>query len=94
MDRPIQVGDLVVVVRWNCCGVHSGAVRTVKSFELSSNAMCSKCFQQGPHTMYARLSPDGDAPVAWLKRIPPLDELEGKYTQENIDRMRKHREPA
>lgn len=75
-QRPIAVGDLVQIIAWPCCGWKLGIVRTVKEFEASNTARCGKCFRSGPSTMYARFSPDGDAPVAWLKRIPPLDELE------------------
>lgn len=80
-DRPIAVGDLVQVVRWPCCDFHVGAIRTVEGFVHFETAHCAICGASGPSSN-ANLSGDGRAPVAWLKRIPPLSELEGMRTEE------------
>ena len=91
MDRPIQVGDLVQVVRWypcNCCG---GQISRVVSLLLDSPCNgCSVCGSDIPLQFYALATLDGfgEAPIQWLKRIPPLSELEGAQTQEKL------REPA
>ena len=99
MSEPIKVGDLVAVVkpgRARCCDGGLGAIFTVTSIgkPLRSNGgtgwSCSFCGRSGNFT-----APDTDAvaeglegvtgiPVRRLKRIPPLSELEGERTQEDI----------
>lgn len=92
-ERPIAVGDLVQVVRG--CGCWNGSIFIVKTFIAYAPAVdCGKCaFSLSPAPTLAvsenwRLGKMLCAPLSWLKRIPPLSELEGVDTQENI------REPA
>ena len=89
-DRPIQVGDLVQVVRpTRCCGGTKtiGWTYLVMSFNSMDSYKCEAC---GAITR----SPVADRGYGWgctvdrLKRIPPLSELEGQRTQEDL------REPA
>ena len=82
-DRPIQVGDLVVVVKWPCCGKFLGHVFQVRTVWGNYNTgRCSLC-----GSFVGELWSVGDGrfaawPTAWLKRIPPLSELEGQRSEE------------
>ena len=93
-DRPIQVGDLVQIVFWPCCGVGLGAIFKVHGFMRASVTHVCICNAALPNSPFA--FEDGPnnkrwgAPISWLKRIPPLDELEGQRTEESL----KDREPA
>ena len=94
-NQPIAVGDLVQVVR-SCCEIAAaeelGLIRTV--LEISVNDAGAYLQRRGCRCLHgrlqkiARIEPTGWHPVAWLKRISPLSELEGVKTQEDI------REPA
>ena len=77
-DKPIAVGDLVMVVRWPCCGSALGRVGVVRGFDrVAIDGGCVKCtgrkdahfgatpaaaVQVGKNTLW---------PVAWLKRLDP-----------------------
>ena len=74
VNKLIQVGDLVIVVKWPCCGARLGAIRTVKSFRHVSGLKCCKCLAD--HVGYFAYLDDGECPVEWLKRIPPIEGLE------------------
>jgi len=107
-DRPIAVGDLVVVVRGHSCVLEliGGWVYRVESIErqIGGGWFCNRCGTRdiAPEAMYGatghrkpagvNLLKAGRGPAAiplqWLKRIPPLDELEGERTEE------KTKEPA
>lgn len=81
-DRPIQVGDMVQVVRWPCCGMRLGAIRTVEKFRQVSSLKCCGCWAE--HSgMFAYLD-NGECPAEWLKRLPPLSELESSKTDEPL----------
>ena len=93
MSEPIKVGDLVVVVHWPCCGFNLGKVATVAAIDHLNNTRCSGCGSRPLGIPNADMVPNGIgslacAPLAWLKRIPPLSELESERTQEDL------REPA
>lgn len=83
----IEVGDLVMLVRQHCTNKASGEIAKVTHFERCA-LRCSHCGT--PLGSDEVVFTDGRirAPRAWLKRIPPLSELEGERTQEDI------REPA
>ena len=90
-DKPISVGDLVVVVRWPCCAGALGTIFRVAAFVPQGvhSEHCYKCNTY--HGDIASVRPEvrgGVYPVAWLRRIPPMEELEGQHTQE------KAKEPA
>jgi hypothetical protein len=85
MDKPISVGDLVVVVR-ACCA--------------DTSLYLGKMFIAGPPSSEAKprcrhcLTPTGN-PIftdehwanfsSWrLKRIPPLSELEGQHSEDQL----------
>lgn len=91
-DRPISVGDLVQVVR-GCCNCWHGLVMTVSKFyDTGSNWKCTKC-KANQDFDYEPTAYDGSRaigvgrhfPLAWLKRIPPLDELEKSQTAHDLD---------
>ena len=84
MDRPIQVGDLVQVVRWPCCDKHLGKTTDVVGFYTieGGGAMCCGSMNYPVGAAGAILKGQFFAPISWLKRIPPLDELEGTKTDE------------
>ena len=88
--REIKTGDMVVIV-YQCCSVDSelGHVfRVTKVLETGTGcSYCGDTFEglcaeaadgSGPHAV----------PLHWLKRIPPLEELEGQNQKEDL------REPA
>ena len=88
-DRPIQIGDLVAVTKWHPCCCCLGHMGTVIGFGVIENNGCAECDTHGPEVNYkaARVSNShGVLRVRpeWLKRIPPLEELEGQRTQEDI----------
>ena len=91
MDRPLEVGDLVVVIRTCCVNTYKesgGAVGTVKEinnyFSFDGKWQCAYCHKIGDgQCITAFNAPYTAAPASWLRRIPPLSELESvKQTEE------------
>lgn len=92
MEKPIGVGDLVVLVRWRhtCKPEHTKTIFTVKAF--SEQAACYLCGT----VMNERIALTGDTvefegdrinigyPVTWLKRIDPLTDAERLETEFDI----------
>lgn len=97
MDKPISVGDLVVVVR-TCCpkrdelGAHF-RVASISAF-MGGEWGCKHCDAYGYDSKiiaeqhYGPKRDSKHAPLGWLKRIPPMEELEGEKRDEKL------REPA
>lgn len=85
-QQPIAVGDLVVVARASaCCGSTAWMGHTFKVTRIGrSPTSCHKC--DGRVGAPAALgSPTGKwAGLDRLKRIPPLEELEGQRTEEKL----------
>lgn len=81
MDKPISVGDLVMVVRWQHDCVNP-LIPLGKPFIVTvirpTTGRCSKC---GKKYMEPNFGAEGASekhalvPLSWLKRIPPPDEL-------------------
>ena len=73
----IKAGDLVVVLRCCCVDEKTGHIGTVSEVFFARRA-CGKCGLNYTGIPAAFL--DGDRghgfALSWLKRIPPLDELE------------------
>ncbi len=90
MEKPISVGDLVQVVRWPCCGAHLGKIFRVTLIRnlLGSGSGCFQCRRPGfpvDGITAAFVSEYGfRAPLPYLKRIPPLEELEGERRDEKL----------
>lgn len=80
-EKPIGVGDLVMVVR--CCCVWAVAGRPIfKVVEIDPGInengdlwQCEGCGKLMPPEPHAE-SDTTMHPVSWLKRIPPLEELD------------------
>ena len=84
-ERPIQVGDLVALLRNHCDNRGVGFIRQVLSID-NRALRCPECRQlsadEGP---VAEMEEGVYSPLAWLKRIPPLSELEGEQRREEIE---------
>ena len=84
MSEPIRVGDLVVVVRseHECTTrIYGGAVFTVTGFEPQTGGgwTCGRCGAVNllPNILEVALGLHKyGVPVPWLRRIPPLAELD------------------
>lgn len=92
MNKPIQAGDLVQVIRPSACPVATSAnlghIFVVDAILTEKEAnSCRYCGAQnhGDHLYAFEKGPY----VAWglrrLKRIPPLEELEGEKHDERIE---------
>lgn len=86
-DRPIQVGDLVAVVKSCCPRVAMPSVFKVGQIgTFGFKVPCPFCLSEIDESIpIAQI--DGEAkgrPIAWLKRIPPLEELEGVKTADKV----------
>lgn len=89
MDKPISVGDLVVVVRPGCRDIHIGLAFTVIDIQPYDGRLCVSCGRHhgsGRKVYHGLQTRDGGVWFAEsrLKRIPTLDELEGVKTEEQI----------
>lgn len=87
MDDPIKVGDLVVVVRSPCAHGDKELGRIFQVVALRFDCShCRKCFHYTEHQWHCTDPEDETAgfPLASLKRIPPLDELESVKRDEEI----------
>jgi hypothetical protein len=87
----IKAGDLVAVVKpARCCSSFLGAHFTVTGFRIAragTRWACLACGRFGTiEDDYQVADGHGDCGVAVerLKRIPPLDELEGEKTKEEL----------
>ena len=94
MTEPIKVGDLVMVVRGHACIVAriGGIPFTVLAFmpQIGGGWHCSVCNERDiaqSDLIGARLLRHADhgIPLSWLKRIPPLAELEGEQRKEGVE---------
>ena len=84
-DRPIQIGDWVVVVRWGPCGCGLGVTGIVERILLPDNLRrCAECKTPSSGLYTPCWFGNWQAPLEWLKRIPPLDELEDVKRDEEI----------
>ena len=87
MSEPIKVGDLVVVTGVHCKpSLIYGRFLTVNCL-FHSNWLCVDCLKASlpePCANFAEISGYYACPVCFLKRIPPLSELEGEKRDEEI----------
>lgn len=87
-DRPIQAGDLVVVVKNHCTDNGVGLIFRLGKIDENDSFHCRHCRTRLPqYPLLAPISlPYGICwvPLEWLKRIPPLSELEGEKRDEPI----------
>ena len=92
MSEPIKVGDMVTY-RHVCCARFTDGIWIFRVVSIHRTrpmpCSCAGCDRLIPDEMCAAESMEfHGTPLSWLKRIPPLSELEGERTQEDI------REPA
>ena len=81
-DRPISAGDLVQIVRpAPCCGNEYGMGLIFRVVSLDGNGHCMKC---GAYPLLGAWGSRHGVIFSRLKRIPPLDELEGEKRDEEI----------
>lgn len=85
----IKPGDLVQVVRWPCCGALLGHIFTVGYLDTlwGKGWICCRCKRDvlvGTWAVSADNPPDLGGHISWLKRIPPLSELESEKRDEEI----------
>lgn len=91
MSEPIKVGDLVMVIREHRCAARVGHIYLVTLIS-GRGFVCPRCHEQSPTGLHADIdapnyfgtSAPVCLPVTWLKRIPPLSELED---EKNIEEM-------
>lgn len=82
------MGDLVMVVKACCDRYMDGTVifRVAGMRSGRPAGFCNYCWKELPHGAYAADAPQyPGAPVGWLKRIPPLGELEGQRSEDEMD---------
>ncbi len=82
----IKVGDLVVVVAWHPCGCGLGQIgRVTERWGFGECLGCDKCKREYPPEQHEAVYVDYRLIcLRWLKRIPPLDELEGEKNKEEL----------
>lgn len=76
MEKPISAGDLVRVVRVCCDRSKLDVIFVVGQIE-NDERTCWTCNKPSPIPYATGLRGYSGIPIAWLKRIPPLGELEG-----------------
>mgnify|MGYP001595444907 CR=1 FL=1 len=84
-ERAIQVGDLVVVIACHCTRARNvlGKIFRVEAVQNSAaSVFCTDCHEQDQNAL--PLAYDGRGWYGYVKRIPPLGELEGERTQEPV----------
>lgn len=85
-DEPIRVWDLVQVVKTCCDARVDKLIYTVTHFRKYDHPTmnCSLCGKEFP-TETLGCPSDGNAhPLSWLRRIPPLSELETQHTDSEV----------
>ena len=97
-DRPIQVGDLVVLVK-SSCG-NEGRIGTAGelcqascdgTYTIRHGIRRWVSFDRPIIDTWETYTNPAPCPEAWLKRIPPISELEGAQTQEKLRTPTKER---
>ena len=86
MSEPIKVRDLVRVSKPCCYHMLRYPIFRVAGFERFEDYMCKACHTDSPSSLFAVSEENRrwHVPVPWLKRIPPLEEVEGIETQEPL----------
>jgi hypothetical protein len=92
MSEPIKVGDLVAVKKACCIAMMAHPIFTVGGFESFQGwrIVCRSCLQTFPDASFATVAgarnSEGEfhVPISWLKRIPPLSELDDVKHDEEI----------
>lgn len=82
MSQPIKAGDLVMQVR-SCCPQYLGRMFVVGSVE-NTLFRCHHCEPKGRERDIVFTRYVAGAPIEWVKRIPPLSELDDARQDEGI----------
>ena len=84
-DKPISVGDLVMITGDCCTQELVGGIGEVTALH-SDGLMCLRCgFISDESGAIVQLRQGKDKqPYSWLKRIPPLEELDDVKRDEEI----------
>lgn len=95
MDKPISVGDLVMVVGACCSGTseYLGEIHRVLEIH-NEGCECDDCGSVDEGMACCMLkadfsTDDWSLPPSYLKRIPPQEELEGKRDASGLDERKK-----
>jgi len=77
MIEKIELGDIVMVVRWPCCGAALGKIWRVDQFHTWQYMLCAHCYS---HIGSGQLAASNDRHASkpeWLKKLKPpsADEL-------------------
>lgn len=85
-DAPIAVGDLVQAIKWGPCGCGLGRIGILtRIFDPADLQGCAECgLRVKPERLTEAEVGDWVIPLEWLKRIPPLSELESEKREEEI----------
>jgi hypothetical protein len=88
-DKPISVGDLVMIVKPRFCCGYSGGLGMVFIVLPPAHARyvtCSRCGRREEHSaaITVRLSDNTYCELARLKKIPPLTEPKHVHTIEEL----------
>lgn len=78
-DLVISRGDLVYVKRWPCCGSLLGTFHVVERIEAENRlgGRCGDCHEfHEPQGHIAVFDSGRAAPIAWLRKIPPMNAME------------------
>jgi hypothetical protein len=77
---------LVIILRGCCDDSEIGSIRTVDRIKSSPPLECSACGYrpQGSYAVWNKGFYEWGRPLSWLKRIPPLGELEDAREEETI----------
>ena len=86
----IKVGDLVMIMRCCCARAeaeHLGTIHSILTLGDGAGWNAACCGYKGGELdarLFERPSNKGWFKRHWLKRIPPLEELEGRRTEEKL----------
>jgi hypothetical protein len=88
-DKPISVGDLVAVIKPRRCGCDDSVGQIFQVEWIGVDGRPGKCMACGsntfqPASITAKRVDGGYVELHRLRRIPPLSELEGERTQEEM----------
>jgi hypothetical protein len=85
MSEPIKAGDLVMIVK-DFCGCDIGEIFVAGEIQNRFNSLqvCNECGTYGDTPILRTRRLKGWYPVSWLKRIPPLSELDDVRQDEEI----------
>lgn len=87
-DRPIQVGDLVIVVGLGVCCPSNGSIGQIfRVGDFYTGPFdCGTCNKEYQGTLARRVGDNDGWQPDQLKRIPPLDELDGVSEERELPR--------